>query len=69
MNHVAPKFGLAGSKGSKLGKRGAGELDEKEREEAEEERTIINQLVLTGMDLCAEVSRFSLIIPALYLFH
>ena len=40
LNHIAPKLGLAGTK---------------EGEEAEEERSSINQLVLTALDLCNEV--------------
>jgi len=45
LNHIAPKFGLAGEKGSK-GLEGG--------EEGEEERSVVNQLVLTGLDLCSE---------------
>jgi len=45
LNHIAPKFGLAGEKGSK-GVEGG--------EEGEEERSSINQLVLTALDLCVE---------------
>jgi len=39
LNHIAPKFGLAG---------------DKEGEDAEEQRSIVNQLVLTALDLCNE---------------
>jgi len=45
LNHIAPKFGLAGEKGSK-GLEGG--------EEGEEERSSVNQLVLTALDLCLE---------------
>ncbi|THG94011.1 hypothetical protein EW026_g7373 [Hermanssonia centrifuga] len=40
LNHIAPKLGLAGKK---------------EGDEAEEERSLVNQLVLTALDLCNEV--------------
>ncbi len=51
MNHIAPKFGLAGVKGSAKVGGGAEGVDE---EEAEEERSVINQLVLTVLDLTVE---------------
>lgn len=41
LNHIAPKFGLAGKK---------------QGEEGEEERAYVNQLVLTALDLTNEVS-------------
>ncbi|KAJ3488827.1 hypothetical protein NLI96_g2547 [Meripilus lineatus] len=50
LNHVAPKLGLAGEKGNKVGKTTGAEW-----EEAEEERSAINQLVLTCMDLTLEI--------------
>lgn len=50
LNHLAPHFGLAGEKGSLL----RGNVDDDVREEAEEERSSVNQLVLTGLDCCLE---------------
>nr|AWK67869.1 glutathione transferase-like protein [Sparassis latifolia] len=52
LNHIAPKLGLAGELGSKLA--GEEQLSAEDRERAEEERSTVNQLVLTGMDLCVE---------------
>ncbi|KZT00497.1 glutathione S-transferase-like protein [Laetiporus sulphureus 93-53] len=49
LNHIAPKLGLAGALGSKLAT-GEG-LTEEEREKAEEERSAVNQLVLTALDV------------------
>ena len=40
LNYLAPKFGLAG---------------DKEGEDPEEQRSVVNQLVLTALDLCNEV--------------
>ncbi|EJU05030.1 glutathione S-transferase C-terminal-like protein [Dacryopinax primogenitus] len=51
LNYLAPKLGLAGEKGNLL--KNAVE-DDDEREEAEFERSIVNQLVLTALDLCVE---------------
>ncbi|PCH35102.1 glutathione S-transferase C-terminal-like protein [Wolfiporia cocos MD-104 SS10] len=51
LNHIAPKFGLAGARGSKLAGEGAKELSEEEREAAEEERSTVNQLVQTALDV------------------
>jgi len=65
---IAPRLGLAGALGSLLAPRaqrvgtaweefGADRdrvLEEDEREEAEEERAAVNQLVLTALDLCNE---------------
>lgn len=53
LNHIAPKLGLAGELGSKLAQ--AETLSEEERERAEEERSAVNQLVLTALDLSNEV--------------
>ncbi|KAI0918406.1 hypothetical protein AcV5_002405 [Taiwanofungus camphoratus] len=52
LNHIAPKLGLAGELGSKLAQ--AETLSEEERERAEEERSAVNQLVLTALDLSNE---------------
>ncbi|KAI0792264.1 glutathione S-transferase-like protein [Abortiporus biennis] len=52
LNHIAPILGLAGAKGSKLV--AGAELSEADFEEAEEERSSVNQLVLTALDLCNE---------------
>jgi len=49
LNHIAPKLGLAGELGSKLG--GEAQLSADEREKAEEERSTVNQLVMTALDL------------------
>ncbi|KAH9936032.1 glutathione S-transferase C-terminal-like protein [Amylocystis lapponica] len=54
LNHLAPKFALAGEWGSKLAGPDANALTDEERERAEEERSIVNQLVLTALDLGSE---------------
>jgi len=51
LNHIAPKLGLAGELGSKLA---TGELSGEDWEKAEEERSTVNQLTLTALDLCSE---------------
>ncbi|CCM00242.1 uncharacterized protein FIBRA_02271 [Fibroporia radiculosa] len=51
LNHIAPILGLAGEIGSNVIKT---DLNEEEREKAEEERSSVNQLVLTVLDLCNE---------------
>lgn len=57
LNHLAPYLGLAGPKGNRLADKETPPSDE-EREEAEEERSVVNALVLTALDLNNEV-RFS----------
>ncbi|KAI0355880.1 glutathione S-transferase-like protein [Trametes cingulata] len=57
LNHIAPRCGLAGEWGNKLNTHGEDAretvraLDEEEIEKAEEERSIVNQLVMTALDL------------------
>ncbi|OBZ67626.1 hypothetical protein A0H81_12267 [Grifola frondosa] len=59
LNHIAPRFGLAGELGSRLAERSEEEeaeekpLTKEERERAEEERSTVNQLVLITLDLTA----------------
>ncbi|KAI0370629.1 glutathione S-transferase C-terminal-like protein [Pilatotrama ljubarskyi] len=56
LNHIAPRCGLAGEWGNKLNTHGEDAretvraLDEDEIEKAEEERSIVNQLVMTALD-------------------
>lgn len=52
LNHIAPKFGLAGEKWSESVKEGKSGTSA--GEEAEEERSAINQLVQTALDLNTE---------------
>ncbi|KAI0763495.1 glutathione S-transferase C-terminal-like protein [Trametes elegans] len=57
LNHIAPRCGLAGTLGNKLnthsadGRETVRALDEDEIEKAEEERSVVNQLVQTALDL------------------
>ncbi|KAH9836270.1 glutathione S-transferase C-terminal-like protein [Rhodofomes roseus] len=51
LSYLAPKFKLAGEKGSRVVEAG---LSEEEREEAEEERATVSQLTLTALDICNE---------------
>ncbi|KAH9932989.1 glutathione S-transferase C-terminal-like protein [Fomitopsis serialis] len=51
LNYLAPKFKLAGEKGSRVADAC---LSEEEREQAEEERAVVNQLTLTALDLSNE---------------
>ncbi|KAI9068119.1 glutathione S-transferase C-terminal-like protein [Trametes sanguinea] len=56
LNHIAPRCGLAGELGNKLNTHGEDAretvraLDEEEIEKAEEERSHVNQLVMTALD-------------------
>ncbi|KAI0074086.1 glutathione S-transferase-like protein [Panus rudis PR-1116 ss-1] len=56
LNHIAPKFGLAGPKYAMLlGAEGESvKIGDKEWEEAEEERAQVHALTLTALDLCNE---------------
>lgn len=51
LNYLAPRFKLAGERGSRVLER---DLSDDEREQAEEERAVVNQLTLTALDLCNE---------------
>ena len=60
LNYIAPKVGLAGDKWAKLAEQVKNgekvDLGSEEYEEAEVERAVVNQLVLTALDLSNEVS-------------
>ena len=60
LNYIAPKVGLAGDKWAKLAEKVKNgekvDLGSEEYEEAEVERAVVHQLVLTALDLSNEVS-------------
>ncbi|KAI0631331.1 glutathione S-transferase C-terminal-like protein [Trametes polyzona] len=57
LNHIAPRCGLAGELGNKLNTHGVEAreafraLSDEELERAEEERSVVNQLTMTALDL------------------